>query len=568
MNAWSILRKKLMWPIGVAAIAAVCLSAQAQTVPDAGSLRQQMERDRPVQLPPKQAPSPLPEVLKALPGPSVMVKSIRFAGNTLISSEQLATIVAPYLNKLQSFGQLQEAAAAVARAYRDAGWIVRAYLPRQDITQGVLTIQIVEALFGAVRLEGPAATRFAPAYLQSLLEAQQKKGEPLKAQALDRALLLADDLPGISVSGNLHEGSGERETDLIISSADKPLFTGDAALDNGGSRSTGKERVNANVNLASALGRAELLSANFTHTEGSDYLRVSGTAPVGWDGWRIGANASTLRYRLITPEFAALDAQGTSDTAGLEASYPLLRSRLKNLYLNVNADHKSFDNQSGGAPTTRYQADTLTLALAGNLFDNFGGGGANSASLSWVNGRLDLTGSPNQAADAASTQADGRYNKLRYAISRQQAINTDFSLYAALSGQWADKNLDSSEKFYLGGASGVRAYPSSEGGGAQGTLANLELRWRLPEGFSLAGFYDWGQVTVNRNKDFTAAPTLNDYALKGAGLALAWQAGNGSSLKLTWARRIGDNPNPTASGNDQDGSLLNNTFWLAASLPF
>ena len=37
----------------------------------------------------------------------------------------------------------------LAAAYREAGWVVRAYLPQQDIAGGTVTIQIVEAIFGA-----------------------------------------------------------------------------------------------------------------------------------------------------------------------------------------------------------------------------------------------------------------------------------------------------------------------------------------------------------------------------------------------------------------------------------
>jgi len=40
-------------------------------------------------------------------------------------------------------------------------------------------------------------------------------------------------------------------------------------------------------------------------------------------------------------------------------------------------------------------------------------------------------------------------------------------VYGRVSAQWASKNLDSSQKFGLGGPNGVRAYPSGEGyGGA------------------------------------------------------------------------------------------------------
>jgi hypothetical protein len=32
------------------------------------------------------------------------------------------------------------------------------------------------------------------------------------------------------------------------------------------------------------------------------------------------------------------------------------------------------------------------------------------------------------------------------------------------------------------------------------------------------------------------------------------------------ANRLGQNPNPTSAGQDQDGSLIMNRFWLNASL--
>ncbi|MCX7178390.1 MAG: BamA/TamA family outer membrane protein [Proteobacteria bacterium] len=140
-------------------------------------------------------------------------------------------------------------------------------------------------------------------------------------------------------------------------------------------------------------------------------------------------------------------------------------------------------------------------------------------------------------------------------------------MFGSLTGQLASKNLDSSEKFYLGGSSGVRAYPASEGGGAEGHLLTLELRWRLPEGITLTAFHDNGRVTVNRHNDYIGAATPNVISLRGSGLALAWQTSSGLNLKLTWARRQGSNPNPTASGNDQDGSLKDNRLWLITSLP-
>lgn len=551
-------------------VALLSFSCAAYAQPDAGTLLQQIEKDQQPLLPRKAEPAkPLePAPFKAPSGLSVTVKEFRFAGNTLLSAEQLAPAVAPYLNRPLGMTELRKAAAAVAEAYRQAGWIVRAYLPQQEILDGIVTIQIVEAVFAGAVLDGGAPQRFSKEAALRMIEAAQNKGEHLNVEAIERALLLLDDLPGVSATGSMRAGRAKGETELALKLADEPLFRTEVGIDNTGSHSTGAERIFANLNVNSPFGFGDLVTANAVHTKGSDYLRLEGSLPVGSDGWRIGVNASYLTYKLVAPEFLALNGNGSSDVVGVLASYPLIRSRLNNLYFNATFDHKTFDNRSLGAVTTRYSADTFTGGLSGNIFDNFGGGGVNSASVAYMDGKLNLAGSPNQALDAATTQADGHYNKLRYSASRQQVLTESVSLYAALSGQLAGKNLDSSEKFYLGGATGVRAYPASEAGGSEGKMLNMELRWRLPGGFSLVPFYDWGRVQVNRNNNFVGAPALNDLTLEGGGLALGWQADFGLNAKLTWARRMGVNPNPTATGLDQDGTLIRDRLWASVMLPF
>lgn len=533
-------------------LAAASSVAVAQIPPDAGALQQQIERERQQQLPKRMAPDKpaAPAAMKQSAGLTVTVKQFRFAGNTLMTVEQLAPAVTGFLDRPLDFSQLQAAAAAVAEAYRAAGWVVNAYLPQQDIRDGIVTIQVIEAVFGKLKLDGPQTKRVAPDQINAIFGARQIRGASLNTDALDRALLLADDLPGITVAGSLAAGSQAGETDLILKMADEPPVIGEVAIDNTGARSTGDNRLTANLNFTSPFGLGDLLTTNLIHAEGNDYLRLGYTLPVGNDGWRIGANTSHLNYRLIAPEFLALNGKGTSDSTGLEASYPILRTRLANLYLNLNHDRKHFDNQSSGATTTRYGIDSTSLALNGNLFDNWGGGGANSGSLAFV------SGSRNNRIGTS----DQHFSKLRYSIGRQQVMTNDLSFYVAFSGQESNDKLDSSERFYLGGAGGVRAYPSSEGGGDSGLLSNLELRWKLPEGFTLTGFYDHGHVRSN--------DAAMSYSLKGYGLSLGWQTPAGVNLKATWARRIGNNPNPTAAGRDQDGSLDKNRLWLSASLPF
>lgn len=530
--------------------------------PDAGALQQQMQQET-HRLPgpgareerPSAAPKPKPD------GVTLKVRRFQLKGNTLVSSDKLTPVLAPFLDTPLDFAGLQAAAAAVSQAYRDAGWVANAFLPMQDIKDGQVIIEILEARLGEITTEGEPR-RLKLSHIIDSIRAKAQPGQPLNATALDRALLLADDLPGVAVQGSLSAGKAEGETDLHLQVADTPLLGGLVQADNTGPRSTGQERASATVRLDSPFGVGDRLVSQLIHSQGSDWLSIQADMPIGLDGWRLGANASYFRYELIAREFKALDAKGDASTFGLQASYPIVRSRAANLYFSTNLDHRQYDNSNFAGTLSRYDTNVLTLGLFGNRFDTLGAGGATSANAYLSLGRLDL-GSQDLGEDP---KLDGGYGKLRYGIMRQQNLSSSLSLTANFTGQFASTNLDSSEKFYLGGAYGVRAYPANEGAGSEGQMLNLDLRWAIAPQFSLGAFFDWGHIRQNVSGKPFGGP--NSYDLKGSGLGLSWLGPKGSNVQLSWARRIGSNPNPSASGKDQDGSLDKDRFWLTASLPF
>ena len=540
----------------------------ASAAPDAGSVQQEILRDRdmaPAARPAAREGKPVvPE--KPLSGQRLTVREFVFEGNTLLTSERLGQALAPCLGKEVDLDRLRACAALVTETYQSAGWVAKAVLPPQDILEGKVTLKVIEARFGQSVFTGPGASRVGQARLQGIFQAQQKSGELLNMTRLDRALLLADDLPGVSVSANLDQGAQEGSTNLVIQLGEEPLVAGNVSVDNHGSLSTGAYRFNANINSNSPLKIGDLLSLSAMASEGNRYLRVEETIPVGHQGLRIGLNASHLSYKLTSSQYAALDAKGSATTVGISASYPLIRTREKNLNLALNIDRKSYANSSGGVSVSDYRVNTLALALDGNAFDEVLGGGANFASLSAIGGNKDLSGSPNQLSDALTANTQGNFKKIRYMVGRQQKINADWSVLMNYSGQLSRRNLDSSESFYLGGNAGVRAYPTTEGRGSEGQLATLELRARLANGLNWAGFYDWGRVLGYPNNNFAGASEPNVTVLQGYGMSLTWQTGSGSTLKASWATRVGSNP--TLSGKDQDGTLVRDRFWLSASLPF
>jgi hypothetical protein len=100
----------------------------------------------------------------------------------------------------------------------------------------------------------------------------------------------------------------------------------------------------------------------------------------------------------------------------------------------------------------------------------------------------------------------------------------------------------------------------------------VELRWQLPEGVNLIAFYDHGSVTQNVSNNFAGAPALNAWSLEGTGVTLTYNLTTGVTLQATYARRMGDNPNPITTalnqGADQDGTLRVDRLWLTASAAF
>ncbi|MEO8281289.1 MAG: ShlB/FhaC/HecB family hemolysin secretion/activation protein [Ideonella sp.] len=560
---------RFMFSVLVLAAASSMASAQAPARPEAGSLMQQIEQGKPLRLPKVEAvPVPQPPEMAPQSGLSVTLSGMRFEGNHRLDSARLLELMAHWLGRPLAFTDLQSAAAALAQAYRTEGWVVRAYLPQQTLESGVLTIRVVEAVMGEARIESTAPVRVGERRVRATVLAAQPSGQPMRSKDVDRAVLLLGDIPGISAKGSLAPGASDGETDLVLNLTPQPLLNGDVAIDNTGSRSTGSNRISGGLYLNSPLRLGDQLALNLLRTRGNRYARVNFGLPVGYRGLRVGVSASRLDYRVLGADFATLGLNGGSTITSLNLSYPMLRSQQANAYFGLEASQRRYDNVANSVSISDYRLASLTATASGNLSDTLGGGGSSSASLVLVRGRLDLSGSLNQPADAAGARTEGGYTVLRYGVTRYQVMTTSLSLYASFSGQLANRNLDSSERIYLGGVSGVRAYPASEAGGAEGSLFSLESRLQLPMNVMLTAFYDWGQVKVDEDNRFVGAAVINRLTLQGAGLSLAWVSSPNASFGLTWARRIGANPHPTTTGQDQDGTRDLNRFWLRTALAF
>ena len=542
--------------------AAVPMTGFAQAGPDAGALRQQIEQGRNAAIPEVSAPLASPTKPPAAQGgASVKVERFAIQGNTLLSESSLQALLRPYVGQSLDFAGLQAASDAVAEAYRQAGWLARVFLPPQDVSAGTITLKIIEARFAGLRLEGDAPTRVMRAEIDAYFDAVQARDAALSTQALDRALMLVDDLPGVALAGTLAPGQTSGETALVLRTTDESAFFGNLTLDNTGARATGSARVAFSGGFNSPGRRGELGTLSLLHTEGSDYAAIGLRVPIGHRGLRAGVSLSDMRYRAVEGVGASLPVpvHGYSGSFVADFSYPVVRSRAKNVYLTASVSDKSFRN-ADQVLRSDYTSQVLTWGLNANSFDGLGGGGANSGSLQWTVGQLSEVN-----AHADIDVIPRRFHKISYSLSRQQNIAKGHSLWLSWDGQVANQTLDSSEKFYLGGAQSVRAYPASELSGDRGQLLSVEWRWRVASQWSLSAFVDLGRVET---LPMFAGDSPSRQSLRGRGLSASWLGSGGMVSKLTWSRRNGNNPQPTSAGTDSDGTLKPDRWWFSSGWSF
>ena len=520
---------------------------------------------------PPQTATPKPAASALLASTEFVFKAFKFEGNKVYSTKRLEQLLKKAISNVQDLADLQKAADTVAQLYQNDGVLARVDLLPQDLTEGEVLITITEGKFAGAKLETPNSTKLPPDYLVKLVETVQPKGEAVRMSQLDRATLLLGEVPGVQANMRLRSGEKEGETEALLQVAEGKAWDGQVSWDNAGPVSTGFNRISNQLNRYGALGRADISSLQYMHSDGTDYLRLAYSEPLGFWGSRWGANASVSRYKVVTNDYLALNPQGPANNVGLDMTVPLLRTRTTSASMQVALDRKFYRNNTNAGVVSDYLMDTVTTSLQANRSDEWMGGGETSLGAQITRGLVDLSGSPNEATDASSSMTVGRFTKLRLNLNRQQTLSTTTQLVGSYQIQMASKNLDGSEKFSLGGMQGVRAYPSSEANGNAAQLLLVEYQKTLQfqkYPFKLSGFLDTGRVTKLK---FNTGSGINTYNLQGAGLWVGSSLPNRwgqAQWRMTWAHRIGINPAAQANGLDLDGTLHNDRFWLSVIQQF
>jgi len=540
------------------------VSALAQTIPDAGDLERQAEQTptEPLPtLPPAETPPPTDDN-----GVNVQLREFLIKGNSLISDEELQALLSTWKNRPLGMLQLKRITAKISEYYQQRGYLVRVLLPQQDINNGELKIVIVEARFGEAKVEfSVPPQRSEKTLISKTIEKQQTRGQFLRLDKLERATLLLQDMPGINVKSTLVPGQQNGETDVVVTATETAVVGGAVTLDNLGVRSTGEWRISPTLRLMNPSGAGDDATLSTMFSEGNSYGRASYRRPLNHDGLYGGINVSYLGYSL-GGDFDALGAEGTASSFGIDGSYAWIRQQKQSLWLNSSITHKSYDNRQLGQSVSDKVIDALQIGVSGNFSDTRWTAGVNYYSANLTFGSLDLSGNAiNEAQDKASAETAGSYSVLRFQMARLQRLRDDLGLWVSLRGQFASKNLDSSESMSGGGPSGVRAYPVLEGRGDNGLLLTIEGRYRVRDNLTVMPILDFATLTDKATK-LESSETNN---FTGIGIGADWSLHGNYSLRGSIAHRIGDNPlADPVTGYDSNGRKNDWPIWITISKYF
>lgn len=557
--------------LGVSLADAATLPGLPAQPPGPGTLLREQERRQVPEQP--QAPVAPPAVQEPEPplstqasGPRFHVTAFHITRITAFPEAELVGLLKSYIDKELSVADLNDAADVITRYYRAHGYFVAAaYIPAQEIQDGIVEISVLEGKLDKVKVDPEPESRINPAVVEDILSNAIDEDGLLREEQVERGLLLLNDLPGINARATLTPGQSMGTSLLLAQVSERPLFSGYASLDNYGQRYSGVPEVGGGANLNDPTGAGDILSARVVHASRNDYGWLTYIRPVGSSGLKLGAALSGTRFSLCC-EFSPLDVKGFAEVATVNASYPLLRTRDTSLYGSVAFDAKRLyaEQTTGTINDTRIRM--VTFGLMGNHSDQWGGGGNNTYSLNFSLGDLHFKDDGSKKNDSLTRQSKGNFTKTAFTLNRLQTLTDAFSLYGALSGQVANSNLAGSEKFVLGGPTGVRAYPQGEAIGDEGMLLNLELRYKVLGGLTLSAFYDHGEIRQHQNTWSnwrSASEPPNQYGLNGAGMGLTWWSPAGTFYAQgAVAQVIGSNPGSNADGDNADGRQTRTRFWF------
>lgn len=299
---------------------------------------QELQPSAPTQILPP-VPPPPPEEARQLPYLRVFVREIRVVGCTAFTAEEIATITTPYENRELTSDDLDELRFALTRLYIKEGYVTSgAIIPDQSVSEGVITLQIIEGQLFSIQLDGNEW--FRSGYLSKRLALGAQP--PVNINALqERLLLLQQDDRIERLNANLKPGVQIGESELHVKVTERLPFSVLLGANNFQSPTVGAERGFLTLAHQNLTGNGDILSLTGWYSEEQNLqYDASYSLPLTARDTTLSLRYSKNETSVIEEPFAPLDITTKTDTFGIILRHPFYRSLQKEFAVSLTAERE------------------------------------------------------------------------------------------------------------------------------------------------------------------------------------------------------------------------------------
>jgi hemolysin activation/secretion protein len=465
--------------------------------------------------------SDTPEVSDAS-GPAFFVNQIMIEGNTLLPEAVITDIVEMGDGRELNLGELKLMVNRITRAYTEAGYfLVRAYLPPQEITDGRVTINILQGQIANISASGNEffASNDITASLVGIADSTM-----LTESQLEHFLLNLNDVYGVTARGVMKPGTTTGTTDMVVNVEESRPYKISLDADNFGSVFTGENRYGVSALAGSVFKFGDEVNfRGITSNGNQDYLNVAYRLPV------IGLNtyleaSYVYSNQQLGSNLTVLQAKGDSNIATLGLSHYWQRTRTHEIAFDAGVSVRLYKNEQLATKTSDDRLVNLFIGVNGFFNDRF-------RARTYYDVKLQTGLTERDQSDPFNSRLNGRGNALiaSMSLTRYQGVPLlDSYLVLKLTGQIADRRVLSPDLYAAGGMGTVRGYPLAEISGDNAIFLSSEYIVPVPfkktlidglppvnEMLSLFAFIDHSTTFANQRVSGEV-----DQSITGAGFGL------------------------------------------------
>ena len=369
-----------------------------------------------------------------LPTTKVLVKAYKITGASVIDGAELESLVAPHVGTDMELAELEKVAELLTAEFKDRGYsLARAYIPAQEIKDGIVEIAVLEGRVGEIIVKGNQ--NYSGEFIKRGFIPVVRDGA-VKQSSLEKSLLVLNEYPDLKATAVLEAGKESGTSDIVVTVEDKLPLHLELDYDNFGTESVSKNRFGMEVSLGRFL-MVEGSSLSLRGVVGSDpksyhYGRASYLLPINGYGTKLGFLGYGGDFD-VGQALAEFNITATTWGYSPYLTHPFVKTRTQNLTGEFGFESKDATQWVLGSLFSR---DKLRMLRMGLNYDWIDSTGRNLISLSVFQGLEEAFGGmENNDTRSSRFGADNRFTKAYVNWARVQKVTDRVSILIRGVGQ-------------------------------------------------------------------------------------------------------------------------------------